>query len=113
MCVYVCVRVVYVWVCARVNDVLAEVDGAHKRLSELDQGAPTPHGCACVCQYMSVCMCARKGCVGSTRVHTHAPGYEYHTYPKQQPGYESQHFIGHVCIATVCRTSSQATRNSI
>jgi len=89
------------------------VDGAHKRLSELDQGAPTPHGCACVCQYMSVCMCARKGCVGSTRVHTHAPGYEYHTYPKQQPGYESQHFIGHVCIATVCRTSSQATRHSI
>ena len=56
MCVYVCVRVVYVWVCARVNDVLAEVDGAHKRLSELDQGAPTPQGCACMCVCVW-CMC--------------------------------------------------------
>ena len=31
----------------------------------------------------------------------------------QQPGYEEQHLAEPVCIATVCRTSSRATRHSI
>jgi len=62
---------VYVWVCARVNDALAEVDGAHKRLRELDQGAPTPQ--VCVCGVVYVWVCGRVNDVGGSGRCTQAP----------------------------------------